>query len=67
MMSVAQGLLGAASGSLVGFSLGLVGGGGSIGPLVIGLEKPVQIVQLRATVADLVNAAALAAHEAAVG
>jgi len=30
MMSLAQGLLGAASGSLVGFSLGLVGGGGSI-------------------------------------
>lgn len=30
MMTLAQGLLGAASGSLVGFSLGLVGGGGSI-------------------------------------
>lgn len=30
MMSLTQGLLGAASGSLVGFSLGLVGGGGSI-------------------------------------
>ncbi|MBX9823092.1 sulfite exporter TauE/SafE family protein [Afipia birgiae] len=30
MISLAQGLLGAASGSLVGFSLGLVGGGGSI-------------------------------------
>lgn len=30
MISVVQGLLGAASGSLVGFTLGLVGGGGSI-------------------------------------
>ncbi len=30
MMSLAQGLLGGASGSLVGFSLGLIGGGGSI-------------------------------------
>lgn len=30
MMSLAQALLGAVSGSLVGFSLGLVGGGGSI-------------------------------------
>ena len=30
MMTLTQGLLGAASGSLVGFSLGLVGGGGSI-------------------------------------
>ncbi len=30
MISVVQGLLGAASGSLIGFTLGLVGGGGSI-------------------------------------
>jgi hypothetical protein len=30
MMSLAQGLLGAASGTLVGFALGLIGGGGSI-------------------------------------
>lgn len=30
MISLAQGLLGAASGSLVGFSLGVIGGGGSI-------------------------------------
>jgi uncharacterized membrane protein YfcA len=30
MISLAQGILGAASGSLVGFALGLVGGGGSI-------------------------------------
>ena len=55
------------SAHIVSRLLPMVGGGGSIGPLVIGLEKPVQIVQLRATVADLVNAAALAAHEAVVG
>ena len=30
MLSLTQGALGLASGSLVGFSLGLVGGGGSI-------------------------------------
>lgn len=30
MISVTQGALGLASGALVGFSLGLVGGGGSI-------------------------------------
>ena len=30
MISVTQGVLGLASGALVGFSLGLVGGGGSI-------------------------------------
>ena len=32
MVSLTQGALGVASGSLVGFSLGLVGGGGSIRP-----------------------------------
>jgi malate dehydrogenase (oxaloacetate-decarboxylating)(NADP+) len=40
------------------------GGGTVIGPIVMGLSKPVQIVQLRATVSDLVNAAALAAYDA---
>ncbi|GLQ05224.1 NADP-dependent malic enzyme [Sneathiella chinensis] len=35
-----------------------------IGPLLVGLEKPVQIVPIGATVSDLVNMAALAAHEA---
>jgi uncharacterized membrane protein YfcA len=30
MISAMQGVLGLASGSLVGFSLGLVGGGGSV-------------------------------------
>ncbi|MFQ5774509.1 MAG: NADP-dependent malic enzyme [Kiloniellaceae bacterium] len=35
-----------------------------IGPILIGLSKPAQIVQLGATANDLVTAAALAAHEA---
>jgi malate dehydrogenase (oxaloacetate-decarboxylating)(NADP+) len=41
-----------------------LGGGTVIGPLLMGLSKPAQIVQLRATVSDLVNAAALAAYDA---
>ncbi|MCH2393544.1 NADP-dependent malic enzyme [Oceanibaculum sp.] len=39
-------------------------GASVIGPLLIGLEKPAQIVQMGATVSDIVNAAALAAHDA---
>ncbi|MFT6556899.1 NADP-dependent malic enzyme [Sneathiella sp.] len=35
-----------------------------IGPLLVGLSKPVQIVPIGATVSDLVSMAALAAHEA---
>ena len=41
-----------------------LGGGTVIGPLLIGLAKPVQIVPLGAAVSDLVNIAALAAHDA---
>jgi malate dehydrogenase (oxaloacetate-decarboxylating)(NADP+) len=41
-----------------------LGGGRRIGPLLMGLEKPAQIVEMGATVSDLVNLAALAAHEA---
>ena len=36
-----------------------------IGPLLMGLSKPAQIVPLSATVSEMVNMAALAAHEAA--
>ena len=39
-----------------------LGSGGMIGPLLVGLSKPVQIVQLGATVNDLVTAACLAVH-----
>jgi malate dehydrogenase (oxaloacetate-decarboxylating)(NADP+) len=41
-----------------------IGGAAIIGPMLVGLEKPVQIVQMSATVTDLVNAAAIAAHDA---
>ena len=41
-----------------------LGAGTVIGPLLIGLEKPVQILNAGATVNDMVNLAAFAAHEA---
>jgi malate dehydrogenase (oxaloacetate-decarboxylating)(NADP+) len=41
-----------------------LGGGTVIGPLLVGLAKPAQIVTLGATVGDLVNTAALAAYDA---
>jgi malate dehydrogenase (oxaloacetate-decarboxylating)(NADP+) len=41
-----------------------LGGGAVIGPLLMGLTHPVQIVNIGATVSDLVNLAALAAHDA---
>ena len=40
-----------------------LGGGTGIGPLLLGLEKPVQIVQMGATVSEIVIMASLAAHE----
>src|SRR3546814_14853684 len=42
------------------------GGGSVIGPILIGLAKPVQIVQMGATVSDLVNAAAIAEPAATI-
>ncbi|MEM7446493.1 MAG: NADP-dependent malic enzyme, partial [Pseudomonadota bacterium] len=41
-----------------------MGGASLMGPLLIGLSKPVQIVQMGATVNELVTAAALAASDA---
>ena len=41
-----------------------LGGGTVVGPLLIGLSKPVHIVQMGATVSDMVNMAALAADDA---
>jgi malate dehydrogenase (oxaloacetate-decarboxylating)(NADP+) len=43
------------------------GGGTIIGPMLIGLEKSVQIVPMNATVNDLVEAAAIAAYDAVTG
>ncbi|MCZ6886397.1 MAG: phosphate acyltransferase, partial [Alphaproteobacteria bacterium] len=40
-----------------------LGGGTVIGPLLLGLEKPAQIVQMGATVSEIVIMASLAAHE----
>jgi malate dehydrogenase (oxaloacetate-decarboxylating)(NADP+) len=41
-----------------------IGGGSVIGPLMVGLGKPAQIVRMGATDSDIVTMAALAAHEA---
>ncbi|MCZ6610952.1 MAG: phosphate acyltransferase, partial [Alphaproteobacteria bacterium] len=40
-----------------------LGGGTVIGPLLLGLEKPAQIVPMGATVSEIVTMASLAAHE----
>jgi malate dehydrogenase (oxaloacetate-decarboxylating)(NADP+) len=40
-----------------------LGVGTIVGPLLMGLEKPIEIAQMRSSVNDLVIAAALAAHE----
>ena len=40
-----------------------LGGGPVVGPLLIGFDRPVQIVNVGATVSDLVNLAAFAAHD----
>jgi len=40
-----------------------LGGATLIGPLLVGLEKPVQIAPMGATVSDLVHLAALAAYD----
>jgi malate dehydrogenase (oxaloacetate-decarboxylating)(NADP+) len=41
-----------------------LGGGTVIGPLLVGFEKPAQIVPMGSTVSAIVNLAALAAHAA---
>jgi malate dehydrogenase (oxaloacetate-decarboxylating)(NADP+) len=41
-----------------------LGDGTVLGPILMGLSKPAQIVPLGATVSDMVNMAALAAHDA---
>ncbi len=42
-----------------------LGGGTTIGPLLIGMERPVQIVQMDSSVSQIVDIACLAAHQAA--
>jgi malate dehydrogenase (oxaloacetate-decarboxylating)(NADP+) len=43
-----------------------LGGGGTIGPLLIGLTHPVQLVAMDASVSQIVDIATLAAHQAVV-
>ena len=54
------------SASITSGMLGEMGGGTVIGPILVGLSKPIQIVPLGSTVNDLVNIAAFAAHDAIV-
>jgi len=42
----------------------IVGGGTTIGPLLIGMEKPVQIVPMDASSSQIVDLACLAAYQA---
>ena len=42
-----------------------LGGGTTIGPLLIGMEKPVQVVPMDASVSQIVDMACLAAYQAA--
>ena len=41
-----------------------LGGGSVLGPLMIGGEKPFQIVQMGSSVSDIVNSASIAAYNA---
>ena len=41
-----------------------LGNGSMIGPVLVGLDKPVQIVNMSASVSDIINLAAVAAMEA---
>jgi malate dehydrogenase (oxaloacetate-decarboxylating)(NADP+) len=43
-----------------------LGGGGTIGPLLIGLQHAVQVVPMDASVSQMVDLATLAAHQAVV-
>ena len=54
------------SASITSGMLGAMGGSTVIGPILVGLSKPIQIVPLGSTVNDLVHIAAFAAHDAIV-
>ena len=51
------------SASIAAKLLQQLGGGSALGPMMQGIEKPVQIVQMGATAQDLLTAAGIAAHE----
>ncbi|MBL8671020.1 MAG: NADP-dependent malic enzyme, partial [Alphaproteobacteria bacterium] len=44
-----------------------LGGGVGVGPILIGLSRPAQIVQMGSTVSDIVTAACIAAYETTAG
>jgi malate dehydrogenase (oxaloacetate-decarboxylating)(NADP+) len=52
------------SGNIAYKLLGKLGGAETIGPILVGLSKPVQVLQRGAEVADIVNVAAVAVVEA---
>jgi len=52
------------SASIASKLLQQIGGGSVLGPMMLGIEKPVQIVQMGATAQDLLTAAGMAAYEA---
>lgn len=54
------------SASISSTMLGAMGGGTVVGPVLVGLSKPIQIVPLGSTANDLVHIAAFAAHDAIV-
>ncbi|MEE2689636.1 MAG: NADP-dependent malic enzyme [Pseudomonadota bacterium] len=54
------------SASISSSLLGSMGGATVIGPILVGLSKPIQVVTLGSSVNDLVNIAAFAAHDAIV-
>jgi len=55
---------GLASASITSHIMQKLGGATVIGPLLMGLQKSAQIVHMGTTVSDMVNMAALAAHDA---
>ena len=58
-----QSLPGLHSANIAAKLLQHIGDGHVIGPVLVGLSRPAQVVQLGATVNDLVTAAAFAAYE----
>ena len=53
------------SASIASELIQILGGGEVIGPVILGLSKPAQIVPMASTVSGMVNMAALAAYESA--
>ncbi len=52
------------SANLVSGMLQELGDGALVGPILVGMDKPVQVVKMNASVSDIINMAAIAAMEA---